>query len=338
LEILFYKVKNEIEDIDNLIGNLLAGEATPGEKAKVEEWVSQHDSNKAYFEQLKTIFEAASAKNIQLHVDESLAWQKVKAKIKQQKPATETNYWTVLKIAAGIAWLGFLTFMFFQNRNNNNPNQTLLLKTEKLTLQDTLLDGSKAFLNKNSNLVYSYNSKKKSRTVKLSGEAFFEVKHDDKKPFVIETDEVFIKDIGTEFNVKAYPEDSIVIVHVSSGEVQFYSSHNPGLNLKAGEQGIYDKSMKAFSKIVKRDTNVLAYKNRVLTFKDLDLQSIIATLNDVYDVKITLANDVIKKCRLTVRFTNDRLETVLDVIAETLHLTLTKTESEVIFSGTGCNY
>jgi ferric-dicitrate binding protein FerR (iron transport regulator) len=330
-------VKEEFENIDNLIGNLLAGEATPEEKTKVAEWVSQSADNKAYFEQLKAIFEAASSKNILLQVDADAAWQKVKSKLKQPNKKVETNYWTILKIAAGLAWLGFLAFMFFQNRNSEEKDQTISFKTEKQTQQDTLLDGSTAFLNRNSNLVYSYKPKEKSRTVKLSGEAFFEVKHDDQKPFIIETEEVFIKDIGTEFNVKAYPEDSIVMVTVSSGEVKFYSTNNPGLHLKAGEKGIYDKSMKAFFKILKKDTNVLAYKNKILTFKNLDLQSVINSLNEVYDTKITLANEAIKKCRLTVNFNNDRLETIIDVIAETLHLSVTKTEEEVILSGTGCN-
>ncbi len=330
-------MKEEFENIDNLIGNLLAGEATLEEKTKVEEWVSQSADNKAYFEQLKTIFEGASSKNIQLQVDEDVAWQKVKSKLKRPNKRVETNYWTILKIAAGIAWLGFLVFMFFQNRNSQEKNQTISFKTEKQTQQDTLLDGSTAFLNRNSNLIYSYNPKMKLRTVKLSGEAFFDVKHNDQKPFVIETDAVFIKDIGTEFNVKAYPEDSIVIVTVSSGEVQFYSTNNPGLHLKAGEKGIYDKSFKAFSKILKSDTNVLAYKNKILTFKNSDLQSVINSLNEVYNTKITLANEAIKKCRLTVNFNNDRLETIIDVIAETLHLSVTKTGDEVTLSGTGCN-
>lgn len=328
---------HETEDIDNLIGNVLAGEATAEEKESLAQWINQSEQNRAYFEHLQLIFDKASSKNIQLQVDADAAWQKVKTQLRQPTPKEPTNYWTVLKIAAGIVWLGFLVFMFFQNRVLEEQNQRLVIKTDKQTEQDTLLDGSTAFINKKSKLVFTYDAKKNVRKVTLNGEAFFRVKHDIKKPFIIEAEEVLIKDIGTEFNVKAYPEDSIVVVNVSSGEVQFYTANNPGLNLKAGEKGIYDKSLKEFSKILKRDTNVLAYKTKILTFKNSDLLSIVNSLNDAYDAKISIANDVIKKCRLTVNFNNDRLETIVDVIAETLHLSVTKTGDEVIFSGAGCN-
>jgi ferric-dicitrate binding protein FerR (iron transport regulator) len=329
-------VKQEIEDIDTLIGNLLAGEATAEEKTIVVNWVKQSAANKDYFEHIQLIFENASSTSIQLHVDTDVAWQKVKAQLKQPK-TKDINYWRVLKIAAGVVWLGFLLFIFVKNETTKKQAQVITIKTEKQTQQDTLPDGSTAFLNKKSNLLFSYDAKKKLRKVKLTGEAFFTVKHEKEKPFIIEAEDVLIKDIGTEFNVKAYAEDSIVVVSVTSGEVQFYTTNNPGLHLKAGDQGIYDRALKGFSKILKPDTNILAYKTKILSFNGSDLKSVVASLNEAYDANITIENDVIKNCQLTVTFHNDRLQTIIDVIAETLHLTVTKTQDKIILRGTGCN-
>jgi transmembrane sensor len=65
--------------------------------------------------------------------------------------------------------------------------------------------------------------REKDRKVKLSGEAFFSVKHEEEKPFVIEAEDVLVRDIGTEFNLKAYPDKDTIEIIVTQGEVQFYT-------------------------------------------------------------------------------------------------------------------
>jgi ferric-dicitrate binding protein FerR (iron transport regulator) len=215
--------------------------------------------------------------------------------------------------------------------------QTVAIKTDHATEQDILPDGSVAFVNKNSSLNYEFNSSKKVRKVKLKGEAYFDVKHEETKPFVIEaTDEVFIKDIGTTFNIKAYPNSDTVVVTVESGEVQFFTLKNPGLKLKAGEAGIYCKSIKEFKKLAKADTNVIAYKTKIFNFRDTDLKKALEMINEIYDSQIVLGNSAIGHCRLTVNFDNDKVEDIADIIAETLGLKVEKQGDKIILNGTGC--
>lgn len=78
------------------------------------------------------------------------------------------------------------------------PVETFAVTSANATVQDTLPDGSTAFLNKKSELSFEYNVKEKTRRVKLKGEAYFAVKHEEDKPFVIETGEILVRDIGTE--------------------------------------------------------------------------------------------------------------------------------------------
>jgi ferric-dicitrate binding protein FerR (iron transport regulator) len=208
--------------------------------------------------------------------------------------------------------------------------------SEKTTRQDTLPDGSTAFLNKKTELEFEYNPREKTRKVKLKGEAYFTVKHEEEKPFIIEAEDIMVRDIGTEFNLKAYPDKDTIEIIVTHGEVQFYTRQDPGLNLKAGDKAIYSKRAKEFYRIEKPDTNTLAYKTKVFSFNNTDLQSVVSLLNEVYDSKISLASEALYNCRLTANFKEDNPEIIAEVIAETMGLELTKKDDQLILSGKGC--
>jgi len=327
-----------MEHMDDLIGKLLAGEATSQEQQQVEAWLRANTSNQKYFDQVKTIFDKAASNTIQLQFDTDAAWGQVKKRLKEKQTKESsiqnTGYWSILKIAAGI--LIFISAGIFAYQFLTPQIQTVAVISDTTTVQDTLPDGSTAFLNKKSQLSYEYNPRKKTRKVKLSGEAYFDVKHEEEKPFIIETEEVLIKDIGTAFNVKAYPESNSVEVIVESGEVQIYTLENEGINLKAGEKGSYNKTLKSFTKIEKVDTNGLAYKTKVFSFNNTDLQSAVEMLNQVYDSKIILANKALSNCHVTVNFNNDNLDLVVEILAETLNLKVTRNKDEIILDGTGC--
>lgn len=325
-----------MEHMDDLIGKLLAGEATVREQEDVEAWLRLHEANQKYFDQIKTIFDKAASNTIQQQFDTDAAWRKVKGKLDGagvRRIARDNEYWSVLRIAAGMI---FVAVCIFAYRYLTPETETIAIVSDKTTVQDTLPDGSTAFLNKNSQISYEYNSRKKTRKVKLKGEAFFDVKHEEEKPFIIETEEVLIRDLGTTFNVKAYPESNNVEVIVESGEVQIYTLNDDGILLKAGEKGFYDKTLKAFSKIEKIDTNGLAYKTRVFSFNNTDLQSVVEMLNTIYDSKITLGNKALSNCHVTVNFNNDNLDLVVEILAETLNLKVTRNKDEIILDGTGC--
>ena len=329
----------EANDIDNLIGKVLANESTTEEQMHVRDWIDLSDTNKIYFEQISTIFNKAAANNVQLQFDTDVAWTKVKEQVRTEKDHSKTRsinsgYGGALRIAAGIIIL--LTLGILSYRWMNPTIQTFAIASDLTTVNDTLPDGSTTFLNKNSSLAFEYNLREKTRKVKLKGEGFFEVKHQEEKPFVIEAQEVLIRDIGTTFNVKAYTNSDTVEVIVKTGEVQIYTLKNPGLNLVAGETGFYSKRLREFSKMIKADTNALAYKTGIFSFNNTDLQSILDKLNEVYGSHIKLANEKLGHCHITVNFNNEKLEQVVDIIAATLNLTVVRKEKEIILDGRGC--
>lgn len=325
-----------IEDknhIDDLIGKVLAGEATADEQDELMQWLNSEPANQKYFDQVKEIFTKAEAREINVQFDTDAAWQKVKSGL--QKKEQPKQVWfdprALLRSAAGIVLVLAAGYVALQLMKPDI--ETVAITAKDVTIQDTLPDGSMAFLNRQSSITYQYNSDQKVRTVKLRGEGFFEVKHEEQKPFVIETDEVLIRDIGTAFNVKAYPDQDTIEVFVESGIVQLFTAKDPGIQLNAGETGLYSKRGKVFAKAPAVDTNVLAYKTKMLSFNATELQSAISTINAVYDSKIRLGNNELGTCRLTVNFINEDLNHLVDIIAETLTLTIERKDGEIILNG-----
>lgn len=332
-------VERRFDDIDDLLGKYLAGEASPPERADVEHWLAADEANRSHYEQLRTIFDQAGKVKTLQSFDAEAAWLKVKQKMQDGGRAKVLPFskplWSALRIAAGAVILIGVGYFAYQ-AGRHAPLETMVLTSDIEVLQDTLPDGSLAVLNKRSAINYEYNPKDKKRKVKLEGEAYFDVTHQEEKPFIIQTDEVIIEDIGTTFNVMAFPDSPTIEVYVETGEVAFYTLENPGLNLKAGELGVYHRTSKSFARILKPDTNLLSYKTGVFNFHGTDLGTIVSDLNEVYETKLRLANPVIANCRLNVTFKHENIEAIAEIIAETLNLRLTKGEKEIVLDGTGC--
>jgi transmembrane sensor len=328
-------------DIDDLIGRVLAGEADLNDRRKLDAWLALDPSNKEYYSHLETIFEKAAGNAVQLEFDTDAAWKKVKHQLRADSdvrrlvPQDAGANFSIFRIAASIVLIlgvGFLAYRWF-----DQPTQTFAVRTDRTTVHDTLPDGSAAFLNKKSTLSFEYNPRKKMRTAKLQGEGFFEVKHEEEKPFILSAEDVLIQDIGTAFNVKAYPESDTIEVSVQEGEVHFYTLKDPGLNLTAGQTGVYSKRLHEFQRLEKADTNILSYKTHMFSFNNTELESVIQKINEVYGSSIRLANPKLASCRLTVNFQGDTLDTIVEVIAETMKLTVTRESDHIFLNGSGCN-
>jgi len=330
-------LQNFENDIDDLIGKYLAGEASPEESAFIQQWLLTGEANQKYFDQLRTIFEKASTVQPLQEFDTDAAWQRLKSKLKNddQKvrslPQPQTGF-SFLKIAASIIIVFGVGFFFYKLSSNRSADVEVV--ADQKTKGDTLPDGSRVFLNKKTKLEYAYDKKKKTHKVKLRGEAYFNIHHEDDKKFLVETEGIYIRDIGTTFNVTAYPESNTVEVVVVEGEVEFFTDNNPGIRLKANGKGVYDKTTKTFS-IEQPENNTLAYKTKFFSFSDSDLGAVVAELNNVYEKKIVI-NDALKTCRLTVSFNEETIEEIAAVLAETLNLTVKEKANEIVLEGQGC--
>ncbi len=331
-------MENTFNHIDELIGKYLAKETSAEERTVLESWLTESDGNRHYFNQFKTIFEKAAATKDTPQFDTDAAWNKVRAKLRQEsgartismKPSSRNLF---LRIAASIIILfgiGFFAYRFLQP----STVSSLEIATREHSESDTLPDGSGVFLNKETQLAYTFDKKKKAHVVKLKGEAYFNIQHDDDKTFIVDLEGVFVRDIGTSFNVRAYPESNSIEVVVEEGEVMFYTENTPGIYLRKGGKGIYHKATGKFT-VEEAEPNVTAYKTRFFIFSDTDLKTVVENLNDVYDKQIVIGSHL-NACRLTVSFNNEDINEIATVIAETLGLSVKTSDREIVLEGKGC--
>lgn len=319
------------EYMDELIAKALANEAGAEELAMLRNWRAESADHENYYLESEKIFTAISDLKIEHSVNTDAAWDKLTTKFNSGEARIIPFYKrrVVLRAAASIILLMMLTIIsrWFMEEEAVKP---LVLKALKKTEQTTLPDGSKVFMNRNSELSYAMNAKGE-RKVTLKGEAFFEVVHDEEKPFIITVNEVMIKDIGTAFNVKAFPENNTIEVVVESGEVQFYSPSNAGLSLVKGEKAIYDKSSGHFTKMLPVPTeNTNSYRSKQFEFKETLLKEVVEQLNSVYPVTIKLQDKELENLRLSVLFNNEEPEDIVEIIADTFGLEIEKKDGLII--------
>lgn len=332
-------MRYDTEHIDDLIGKYLSGEAAQEEIHFVELWAGKDIENRKYLEHCKLIFDKTfEVKELQ-EFDTDAAWSRMKEKMggspgrtlgSVDKKTDRNFHWMIAASVLIIMGIGFFAYRLMMPSSSQATQ--LIAQTE--TKSDTLPDGSDVFMNKKTALTYTYDEREKSHRVNLQGEAYFNIQHEKEKTFIIEVSGVYIRDIGTAFNVKAYPDSNTIEVYVEEGSVMFYTDTDSGVYLAETGKGIYDKTTKTFN-VEKAEENVLAYKTRSFVFNNTDLQSIVLALNNVYDKKIVL-DQKLYNCHLTVSFNNEDIDEIVAVIAETLGLRTAQSANEIRLEGPGC--
>lgn len=148
------------------------------------------------------------------------------------------NWWYV---AASVILLAGL-FLFFSGPDSIQSSLNVVTTQNGSKSLVMLPDSTEVWLNAGSCLSYSSNFKDADvREVTLSGEAYFKVKHDVCHPFIIHTQYLNIKDLGTAFNVRAYPDENKCETTLIEGSITVSLKEDPGknLHLKPGEKIMY---------------------------------------------------------------------------------------------------
>jgi ferric-dicitrate binding protein FerR (iron transport regulator) len=199
-----------------------------------------------------------------------------------------------------------------------------------------LPDGTLVSLNTNTRISYPKKFEGNIREVSIEGEAFFDVKPNKNKPFVIHAGKAQIKVLGTSFCVNAYPEAKEVEVIVQTGKVQVMNkaaepAQTNELILVPGDKGTLVYASNTLQKTTNQDLNFIAWKTRNLIFKATSLNEVIRNLEKMYNVKISLADPKLNELLLTAQFNNYPLDFILKVIENTFHLEVQEAKGQYVF-------
>ena len=158
-----------------------------------------------------------------------------------------------------------------------------------------LSDGTRVWMNSDSRLKYPVIFSGNKREVILSGEAFFDVVKDESVPFIVKTETGNIEVLGTEFNIKCYPDEASLVTTLVNGKVRFDDGINPSVILKPEEQLIFEKE-NGLSIVRKVNVNYYtSWKENRLSFQEETLDVIMKTLSRWYDVEIVFEDSALKE-------------------------------------------
>jgi len=221
----------------------------------------------------------------------------------------ETEGVSVFKAADG-------QLVYSTSKNDDKtPGKINTLITSKGEVYNIVLpDGSKVWLNAASKISFnSHLASAVTRTVKLEGEAYFEVAKK-KNRFVVETGDQKVQVLGTHFNINGYKEQGKIETTLLEGSVKIFSSNGSGY-LKPGEQAV---EVRGGIQIGKVDVEtVIAWKNGYFKF-DESLGGIMDQLARWYDVELIYEDDAPKNVKLWGYISRDKkLTAVLHQLSRT---------------------
>ncbi|AMR31260.1 hypothetical protein A0256_07385 [Mucilaginibacter sp. PAMC 26640] len=227
-------------------------------------------------------------------------------KIQQQEQKKDNGvvgagYW--LKVAAVLLFVFAATGALFYAREkhaqNNIIGENLIQKSSNIYM--VLPDGSSVILSHGSKLNYAPGFAK--REVYLSGQAYFDIKHDAARPFVVHTGHVYTTVLGTAFNIKALPGDKVVTITVTRGKVKVNNENKLIGVIIPNQQIIYDERVASATKTNTTATIFTGWttKNN-LYLEDVSVAEAARLFEERFKVKIGFGDDSIKNKHFTASF------------------------------------
>lgn len=287
-----------------------SGHSSLEEKKRIETWLKENDQ----------IVEPAPGEGEQLQS----TWNKLSINMKQHAqfvdtPIKRVNYRFLFSIAASMVILigvGCLTYRYVTSvpvQNNAVLKKVHTEAGQRLTV--TLSDGSSIILNGKSELEYPEKFDGQQRLVKLRGEGFFDIAHDERRPFIVNTDSSFTQVLGTRFNLKAYADDAQIVMTVERGKVRFgrYDQKDQVV-LTKGMQGIMD-----FHKAVRSNQvlpeDAMDWTEDSFVIKNESLANVAKRLERRYAVQVNIDSQQLRSLTVTGTFKNANLEDIMNSLA-----------------------
>jgi ferric-dicitrate binding protein FerR (iron transport regulator) len=310
------------------------------------------DNNDALVAPMQELWERIKNRQATNQVD----WEKMYTNISGTKENNSASYisqtrshkQTWMKAAAAMILLIGIsgTFWYLASKKTRIPNQVAIaepiaaIKTQQPNQTQTihLPDGSTVILNAESKLNYPSSFAGKSREVFLTGEGYFDIKHNPNQPFLVHTGKITIRVLGTAFDIKAYPSDKSVEVTVTRGKVQVLNENKSLGLITANQQISFSKITAAVLEKTVDTKPILAWKPSEIIFNDITMLEAAKKIEQKFNTTVEFANPAIKDCRVSATFSeDDMLEEMLTVICEVTKSNYAIAKNKIVIDGKGCN-
>jgi transmembrane sensor len=318
--------KNQI-DIQILI-RYLEGNRSEEDRRIVEQWFSTHELQDDLYEKSLHFWDGIPADQKIKSYNEDHVLDHIHHKIKIEeaiflhKTRSGKRFINRLITIAAILFIPVLVaslLLYFQNNSFRNIKSFAEIHSPFGTRTTFWLpDGSTGWLNGGSSLKYPTQFSGKSRNVRLTGEAYFNVVPNHKRPFIVSTDIIDVKVYGTSFNVMAYRDESITEVTLETGQVEIFKNKNNHVTslgvLQPNESCVYNSQSDSNQIISINTKEKLSWLEGKLTFKYEPFEDVVRKINRWYNVNIVIKDELLDSYIYYGTFKDETLEEVLNLL------------------------
>jgi transmembrane sensor len=350
--------KNQTYHID-LITRYFAGETSGDDLLFLSEWLKADAGNRKIFDEYRRVWMQMNQVRLEETLDMDALWKDMETRMRftddrNLEPDQDfgdpvsgvrssgsdgysrIQYRKFLRLAAVILLLAVPSFLLFRYFNQPELKQ---MTASTNVVEGRLSDGSAVTLNAGATLEYPSSFSGSKRNVRLTGEAWFEVKHNDSKPFIIVSDKVRVEVLGTTFYVNTNAENGQMEVILNSGSVAVYYDDKPEdrVILSPGEKADVSLGQPYIGKDINTDQNYRSWMTKRFIYNNVPLKTIVTDLNRVYHANLRITTPVLSECLVTATFDHQTVESILNVLRATLDLRITNHGSWTGISGNKCN-
>lgn len=318
-----------------IIERYLNNEASEGEIFFVERWYASFENNPDGLSELTQL------ERIEL---ENKIKKSVREEIKCQERYTPPRWvWAVASMAAMLVIVAGLSFYFLPNNNEKISkiksdipisDWAKYENSSAKILKVVLPDGSVVLLQPKTQLSYNQ-SDRIYRQVNLKGEAFFDVKRDESRPFLIYSGKMTTTVLGTSFNVKAYPAMETFEVSVVTGKVSVKNETEKEVILLPKQQVVLETKTDEMQVNALPLDKTFYWELSSLQFDDNNMEDVIQRIEQKFNVSIDLSPKL-RNCRLSGNFENVHLSTILEIICRSIEAEYVIDGQNISLKGNGC--
>ena len=205
----------------------------------------------------------------------------------------------------------------------DNREEWLLVEVPRGKVKELLLpDSSVVWINAGSKLRYPRQFGDKERRIELTeGQAFFEVKRDESRPFFVRAGNVEVSVLGTSFDVKYYASEAIAKVSVRSGLVNVDYQGDVGsssLKLQPGQQAVIDRKGKGLYKEAFAAELIAAWRDGRLAFENERVEYVFKALERRYNIDIAVLPEKLLHESISIKLEDQPLQDIMEVLKYTL--------------------
>jgi transmembrane sensor len=340
------------QEFKSLLEKFSRGECTPQEEKLINDW----------YENIESSDEPVPALSEMSNEYRQIVEDRIWAKVDPHPPDKKKRVWYYAGAAAAVLVLGyFIAPVLLSNRSEsvtvaeNTPTAPVIEDTRDHFKNNTslpskikLADGSVVTLQPKSEISFDRKFDGQLREVYLSGEGFFNVSRDEKRPFRVYSEELVTQVLGTSFTVRAYVGDKEVTVAVRTGKVSVYAKHHKETSEEASEekpiilapnqQAVYNRNIhKVVKEVVENPAIILPKSNLFrMSFDEVPVTQIFDVLEENYGIDIVYDKDILSKCMLTTAMSDEGLFQRIEVICKAIKANYRVNDGVILIDSEGC--